>query len=166
MNMLYRCQRYLTEHGIRYSHSTHPPAYTAYDTASAERTLPDTLAKTVVYVADNGPGLLVLPADHMVDFGEVRRLLQFSQLRLAAESELAELFPECELGAMPPFGGLFGLPVLLDERIAAAEFMAFNAGTHSDVIRISVSDFDQLVNPLVAAFAIKMPLNQGSPGAC
>lgn len=164
--MLYRCQRYLKEHGIPYSQSTHLPGYTTCDIESAERTLQETLAKTVVYVADNGPGLLVLPADHMVDCDEVRRLLQLNQLRLAAETESAELFPECEPGTMPPFGSLFGLPVLLDERIAAAESMAFNAGTHCDVIRISVSDFDQLVNPLVASFATKVPRNQVSSDAC
>lgn len=161
MTMLYRCQRYLTKHGIRYSHSTHSPADTACDLAPAERTAPKTLAKTVVYVADNGPGLLVLPADHVVDYDEVTRLLELSHFRLATETEMAEFFPECEPDAMPPFGCVCELPVLLDERIAATEFITFKAGTHFDVIRIRVSDFDQLINPLVAAFAIKKPLNEG-----
>jgi len=153
MEMLQRCQRYLTQNGIRYAHSIHAPAYTACEVASAERVLPHELAKVVVYVGDNGPGLVVVPADYSVDLNEVRRLLGLSEIRLAAERELSELFPDCELGAMPPFGNLFDMPVLVDESVAAAKFMAFSAGTHRDVIRMSVADFHRLVNPLVASCA-------------
>jgi Ala-tRNA(Pro) deacylase len=157
MNTLHRCQRYLKQNGIRYAHSIHPPAYTAFEVASAERMPAHDLAKVVVYSGDNGYGMLVLPADYVVDFGEVRRLLGLSEARLATESELIEVFPDCEVGAMPPFGGIFNVPVLMDETIASAEFMAFSAGTHQDVLRMSVSDFHKLVNPLVAAFSVKAP---------
>ena len=155
MNMLKRCFSYLEQHGVRYSHSIHPPAYTAREVASAERMAIHGLAKIVVYFGDNGCGMLVLPADCIVDFAEVRRLLGLTEIRLAAESELTKLFPDCEVGAMPPFGNLFEMPVLVDQNIATAEFMAFNAGTHHDVIHMSVADFQNLVNPLVAAFAVK-----------
>ena len=155
MNMLKRCSRYLKQHGVRYAHSIHPPAYTAREVAAADRMPTHSMAKTVVYFGDNGNGMLVLPADYIVDFGEVRRLLGLTEIRLAAEPELSALFPDCELGAMPPFGNLFDMPVLMDENLATAEFMAFNAGTHRDVIRLSVADFHKLVNPLVAAFAVK-----------
>lgn len=115
------------------------------------------MAKTVIYRGDNGNGMLVLPADAIVDFGEVRRLLGLTAIGLTPEPELAVLFPDCELGAMPPFGNLFNMPVLMDEKLAAAEFMAFAAGTHRDVIHMSVADFHKLVNPLVAAFAVEEP---------
>jgi Ala-tRNA(Pro) deacylase len=155
MNMLQLCSSYLKRHGIRYTHSIHPPAYTAREVAAAEHMPAQSMAKTVVYSGDNGNGLLVLPADYIVDFAEVRRLMGLTEIRLADESELGALFPECELGAMPPFGNLFDMPVLMDEKLAAAEFMAFNAGTHRDVIHMSVADFHKLVNPLVATFAIR-----------
>jgi len=153
MNMLQRFQRYLDQHGIRYSHSIHSPAYTAVEVASAECMPARGLAKVVVYFGDRGYGMLVLPADCIVDFGAVRRLPGLASARLAAESELVELFPDCELGTMPPLGNLFQMPVLLDVSIGTAEFMAFNAGTHQDVIHMKVSDFLNLVNPLVAEFA-------------
>ena len=162
MNILHRCQRYLKQHGIRYSHSIHSPAYTARETALAERMPTHGLAKVVVYAGDNGYGMLVLPADYMADLREVCRLLGLNEVRLATESELAKLFPNCEIGAMPPFGNLFQMPVLVDEGIATAPFMAFNAGTHRDVIHMSVSDFHDLVNPLVAAFAVKAPVEVAS----
>ncbi len=157
MNMIQRCQRFLKQHGVSYAHSIHSPAYAARDVAEAEHIPAHDLAKVVVYCGDVGYGLLVLPADSIVDFTEVRRLLGLSAVRLASESELIGLFPDCELGAMPPFGNLFEIPVLMDEHLAVAQFMAFNAGTHRDVLRVSVSDFHRLVNPLVAAFAVKAP---------
>jgi Ala-tRNA(Pro) deacylase len=157
-----RCIAYLKKNGIRYSHSIHAPAYTARDVASAERMPAHNLVKTVIYFGDHGYGMLALPADYMVDFGEVRRLLALTEIRLATEAEMAALFPDEELGAMPPFGNWFNMPVLMDESIAAIEFMAFNAGTHRDVIHISVGDFHRIVNPLVAGFAVKEPV--GQPG--
>jgi len=157
MTMLNRSLAYLKQNGIRYSHSVHPPAYTARDVASADRMPAHNLVKTVVYRGDNGYGMLLLPADYVVDFGEVLRLLGLIEVRLATELELQALFPECEVGAMPPFGNLFNMPVLVDEAIASAEFIAFNAGTHRDVIHMSGTDFHRLVKPLVALFARPEP---------
>ena len=153
MEMLTRCLKLLKRNGIRYSHSIHPTAYTSLDVASAERIAPHTLTKTVVYSGDNGYGMLLLPADFVVDFGEVRKLLGLSVARLAPEAELPDLFPDCELGAMPPFGNLFQMPVLMDESLTDQEFIAFTAGTHRDVLRMSTPDFRRLVNPLVASFS-------------
>src|SRR5215831_11099461 len=98
------------------------------------------------------------PADCVADLQEVRRLLGLREIRLAMEFELAQMFPECELGAMPPLANFFDMPLLMDERIASADFMAFNAGTHRDVIHMSVADFHKLVNPLVASFALVEPV--------
>lgn len=156
MNTLHRCQKLLKQNGIHYAHSIHAPAYTACDVAAAECMPAHELAKVVVYSGDNGFGMLVLPADYSVNFEEVRRLLGLREIRLAAEAELIELFPDCEAGAMPPFGSMFNMPVLLDETLAATRFMAFTAGTHQDVLRMSASDYHALVNPLVAGFAVKV----------
>lgn len=155
MNTLHRCQRFLKQNGVRYAHSIHPPAYTAHDVAEAECMPLHELAKVVVYSGDNGYGMLVLTADYVADLDEVRRLLGLNEIRLAAESEMMELFPDCEVGAMPPFGNMFNMPVLADEAIATAPFIVFSAGTHQDVLRMSGTDFHRLVNPLVASFAVK-----------
>lgn len=112
------------------------------------------LAKTVVYFGDAGYGMAVVPADDLVDLGEVGRLLGVGFIRLASETELRELFPDCELGAMAPFGTFHDLPVIVDRQIARSEFIAFTAGTHCDVIRMGYADFRDLVRPAVGSFAI------------
>ena len=157
MTMLDRCVAYLKENHIRYAHSIHSPGVTAREVAANERMPAHNLAKTVVYVGDCGYGMAILPADCVVDFMEVCRLLGLSEFRLATERELAALFPGCEIGAMPPFGNFFNMPVLMDESLAACEFMAFTAGTHRDALHMSVADFHHLVNPLVASFAVRAP---------
>lgn len=149
-----RCFAVLERNQIQYSHSVHSPAWTARDVAAAERMHAHRLAKIVVYHGDNGYGMLLLPADCVVNFAELLRLLGLREIRLATEAELGDLFPDCELGATPPFGNLVDMPVLVDESLACAEFIAFNAGTHRDVIHMSFADFRSLVNPLIAAFAI------------
>lgn len=154
MSMLNRCLDFLETSGIPYSHSIHPPAYTAREVADAEFMPAHNLAKTVVYFGDNGFGMAVLPADSFVDFAELRRLMGLSHIRLASEPELGELFPDSELGAMPPFGSLFGLPTIVDIHIAELAFIAFNAGTHRDVLRMSFADFHVLTNPLIGSFCI------------
>ena len=153
MNMLRRCLDYLDRNHVAYSHSIHPPAYTALEVAAADRIPAYTLAKTVVYCGDTGYGMAVVPADRTVDFGEIRRLMGLNFVRLATEVELVDLFPTCEVGAMPPLGCLYGLPVLVDVAVESQEFIAFTAGTHRDVIRMSFADYAKLVNPLIADFA-------------
>jgi Ala-tRNA(Pro) deacylase len=151
MSILSRWLEYLDRKGVRYSHSIHAPAQTAFATAEAERIPAHDLAKTVVYAGDTGFGIAVLAADELVDLLEVERLLGTASIRLANERELAELFPSSELGAMPPFGHLYEMPVLLDLGIAVKEFIAFPIGTHRDVVRMSVADYIRLVRPLVGA---------------
>jgi Ala-tRNA(Pro) deacylase len=151
-----RCFPALERNQIPFSHSVHSPAWTARDVARAERMPAHSLAKVVVYHADHGYGMLLLPADSAVDFGEVLRLLGFHQIRLANEVELGRLFPDCELGAMPPFANLIEMPVLIDESLASSEYVGFNAGTHRDVIHMSFTDLVALINPLIASFAVPL----------
>jgi Ala-tRNA(Pro) deacylase len=140
---------------IFYTHDLHPLTYTARETASAEHVAPRSFAKSVIVHFSDGFAMAVLPADRHVDLEELRLAFGSRQLRLATETELQELFPECELGAMPPFGNgtLFDIPVWCDGLIMAEEQIAFNAGTHRDVVRIGTEDWEQLVKPSVLAFA-------------
>jgi len=146
MNILTRCLSVLDQRGIHYAQSIRegPKA------APAQR-----LAQTVVYWGDNGFGLLVLQPDAEVDFREVRRLMGLKEVRVATKLELEALFPDCEPGAIPPVGNLFDLPVLMDESLAVEPFLAFNLGTQRDVIYVVMADYHNLVNPLVASFAVK-----------
>ena len=152
-----RWLRYFDKMQVRYSHSVHPVAQTARRTAMAERVPAHEFAKTVVYFNDAGFGIAVVPADQCVDLMRVGRLLESSFIRLASEAELRELFPNCELGAMPPFGDSCVLPVVVDVGIAG-DFIAFTVGTHRDVVRMSFADFQRLARPKVAAIAANLEI--------
>lgn len=154
MSLLNRLTRYLDAKGIRYSHSIHSPAQTALSVAKAERMPAHEFSKTVVYFGDKGYGMAVVPADALVDLQELRLVAGLAFIRLADENELEELFPDCELGAMPPFGTFHDLPVAIDTEIARRKFIAFTAGTHRDVIRMTYEDFQRMVRPVVGSFAI------------
>lgn len=147
-----RWLNYLDKMQVRYSHSIHPVAQTARDTARAERVPTHEFAKTVVYFNDAGFGIAVVPADQLVDLTRVGRLLGSSFIRLANEAELRDLFPNCQLGAMPPFGDSCALPVIVDVGIAG-DFIAFTIGTHRDVVRMSFADFQRIARPKTAAIA-------------
>lgn len=153
MPILSQLREFLDQNQTQYTHTVHPLAYTAKEVASAEHVPAREVAKTVVFLSENGYGMAVLTADSVVDLEQLRQDLGLARLRLATEAELAELFPSCELGAMPPFGNLFGLPVYVDARLAGEDMIAFNAGTHRDVIHMHFRDFNALVNPAVVPFA-------------
>jgi len=153
MPMLQKLRAFLDENGVAYTQHAHPTAYTAREVASAEHVPAHRIAKTVIFFSENGYGMAVLPGDTMVDLQHVRALLGVSRLRLATESELSELFPDCELGAMPPFGNLCGVPVFVDGGLATEETIAFNAGTHRDVIHMRFQDFERLVKPKIVTLS-------------
>jgi len=152
MTTLQKCLNYLDTHGIRYAHTTHSAAYTAEEVAAAEYLPPHRIAKTVVFQSSDGYLMVVVPADSYVDLEQVRTAIGVSALYKAQETELCLLFPTAEVGAMPPFGTLYGLPVYLDREAANQEFIAFNAGTHRDVIHMRVADFTRLVKPVIGDF--------------
>jgi Ala-tRNA(Pro) deacylase len=153
MAMLQKLLKYLDENHVEYTHHTHPTAYTAREVAAVEHVSAHKVAKTVVFFSENGYGMAVLPGDYMLDLQGVRALLGAARLRLATESELAELFPDCELGAMPPFGNLADIPVYVDAGLAAEEHIAFNAGTHRDVVHMKYKDFERLAKPSVVTLS-------------
>lgn len=152
MSTLQNCLHYLDNHGVRYAHTTHSPAYTAKEVAAAEHIPPHRMSKTVVCWDRDGYAMVVIPADSYVDLEQLRTAIGVPTLYVAEESELSRLFPEAELGAMPPLGRLFNLRVYLDRGVANQEFIAFNAGTHRDVIHMRVADFQKLVQPIIGDF--------------
>ncbi|MCC6857995.1 MAG: YbaK/EbsC family protein [Bryobacterales bacterium] len=153
MALLERLRVFLDQNQVERTHTVHPLAYTAREVAAAEHVSAKEMAKAVVFMGDNGYRMAVLPANRLVDFQELRTVLGFSHARLATEHELAQLFPDCELGAMPPFGNLYGIPVYLDSALLQDEMIAFNAGTHRDVVHMHLNDYRRLVQPAVVSLS-------------
>jgi len=153
MPLLEKLHVFLEENHAEYTHTVHSLAYTAREVASAEHLPAREVAKTVVIHGNNGYHMLVLPATKLVDFQEVRMALGFTHARMVPETELTRLFPDCELGAMPPVGNLYGMPVYLDSGMAAEEMITFNAGTHRDVVHMRTAEFRRLVRPTLVSLA-------------
>ena len=148
-----RLEAYLSEQQVRYAAQHHRRTFTAHDTAVTEH-IPDKLvAKVVMIVADGQLTMLVLPASCTVDMARVRDMIEGQDVHLARERDFAKTFPDCDIGAMPPFGQLYGLPVYVDRRLAANAAIVFPAGTHTETIRMAYADFARLVQPIVANFA-------------
>ena len=156
MPILPKLQEFLDRNGVRYTHTVHPLAYSARAVAQAEHLLPHEVAKVVVVVADGEYRMAVLPASRLIDFPEVRAMLDSPTARLATEEELGRVFPDCELGAMPPFGNLYQMKVLMDATLLADEKIAFNAGTHRDVVHMLVEDFCRMVKPEIVSVGREM----------
>jgi Ala-tRNA(Pro) deacylase len=157
MTTLQRCLEFLDRSQIRYAHTGHRVAYTALEVAAAEHLPAAKVAKTVIFFDDrDGYGMAVLAADCVVDMDELRVITGSHRVRLATEAEIGRLFRESELGAMPPFGNLFDMPVYVDRAVADNAAIAFSAGTHRDVIHMSFADFRRAVQPKVATFARKV----------
>lgn len=147
--IMQRLKDFLDSHNMKYIVLTHSPAYTALEIAALARIPGKEIAKTVIVNADDKKIMVVLPASHMVDFTSLRAVTHAQHMELASEQQFRDLFPECEVGAMPPFGNLFGLDVIVAESLAEDEMIAFNAGTHKELVRMTYRDFVQLVQPTV-----------------
>lgn len=154
MSISTRLKTVLDENRVPYTAMAHTTAYTAHGAAATMKVSGKELAKTVVLRAGEDIVLAVLPAAHHASLEKMSSLLG-KPTRLATEQEFGALFPDCELGAMPPFGELYGLPIYVDESLAADEEIVFNAGTHHDAIRLRYEDFARLAKPVVCAFATK-----------
>jgi Ala-tRNA(Pro) deacylase len=144
-----KLQEFLEINQVSFKHTVHPLAYTAREVASAEHLPPRDVAKVVIVSAGHTYQMLVVPANRSVDLSEVRAALGLSHARLATEQEVGRLFPDCDLGAMPPFGNLYDMPVYVDSGLANDEWIAFNAGSHTDVIHLRFKDYKWLVNPII-----------------
>lgn len=147
-----RLQEFLDDHGVRYVTVSHSAAFTAQEIAASAHVPGRELAKTVMVKLDGKLAMAVLPASSQVDLELLTRVTGASDVRLADEKEFAECFPGCELGAMPPFGNLYGMDVYVADRLAQDEEIAFNAGSHTELIRLRYADFERVVHPRVMDF--------------
>lgn len=144
-----RLREYLDSHGVRYVAFSHSPAYTAQEIARAAHVPGQEMTKTVMVRLDGELVMVAMPAPAKLRFDLLREATGADQVELARERDFAGLFPGCELGAMPPFGNLYEVPVIVDEGLAEDDEICFNAGTHTELIRMSYIDFDALVKPTV-----------------
>ncbi len=145
--------KFLDSQHITYQSFTHARSYTAQGTAQAQHLSGKRLAKVVIVVVDNRKLIMaVVPANCRVDLDRLGRLLGTNWIRLATEEEFKDIFPDCELGAMPPLGNIYHMDVWVDEALKSCPTITFNAGTHSEIIQMSFLDFEQLVHPQIGYF--------------
>ena len=151
-----RLKEFLDSHNVRYVTISHSPAYTAQAIAASAHVSGKELAKTVMIKVDGKMAMAVLPASFQVDFDLLKDALRARSVELASEEEFKGLFPECEVGAMPPFGNLYDMDVVAAAKLAEDEEIAFNAGSHTELIKMAYKDFERLVEPRVVSFAAQM----------
>jgi Ala-tRNA(Pro) deacylase len=144
--------KFLTDSGVPYDCEEHVDTVTAQLTAEATHTKGKEMAKTVVMSLDGKPAMFVLPSPLLLNEDTVREQTGASDVRMVDEGEMSDLFPDCEVGAMPPFGNLYGMGVYVHEDLAEDDRIAFNAGTHHEIIRMKYEDFESLVNPTVGDY--------------
>ncbi len=152
MSVSARLQSYLRDSKVPFQVVHHPLAYTAQEVAASEHIPGQKLAKVVILKAGDGLAMLALPAPARVDFGKTAAALGVKEVRLAREDEFAESFPDCEVGAMPPFGNLYSVPVYVDATLARDEEIVFQAGSHTDTIAMTYREYERLVQPRVGDF--------------
>lgn len=148
---------YLDENHTRYVVISHSPAFTAQCIAGLAHIPGKELAKAVMVKLDGQLAMAVLPASYRVDLNLLKEAAHAGSAVLAGEEDFFDRFPESETGAMPPFGNLYGIPVFAEESLAKDKEIAFNAGTHRELIRISWDDFARLVEPKTVRFAAGHP---------
>jgi Ala-tRNA(Pro) deacylase len=142
-----KLEAYLRENGVPFEIHHHPPAYTAQRVAEAEHISGKMMVKVVMAFADGKMVMLAVPAPKHVSLTKAAEAIGAKEVRLAHEDEFAAAFPDCDVGAMPPFGNLYGIPVYADVELAQDESIVFNAGTHEDTINMKYADFERLVKP-------------------
>jgi Ala-tRNA(Pro) deacylase len=149
-----KLKKFLNENEIRFVCVSHSPAFTAQEIAASAHIPGKEVAKTVMVEIDGDMAMAVLPASYQVDLDALAKLSGARSVELASEQQFETLFPECEAGAMPPFGNLYGLPVYAAETLAEDEEIAFNAGSHTELVRLAYKDFARLVDPRVGRFEV------------
>ena len=147
-----KIKQFLDEHKVKYTIISHSAAYTAQEIAESAHIPGRELAKTVVVDIDDKKAMVVQPATSMVHLGRLKKAIGATNVSLAEEKDFQNLFPDCEVGAMPPFGNLYGMDVYVSESLTLDDEIAFNAGSHTELIRLAYSDFASLVEPKVMSF--------------
>lgn len=148
-----KLKEFLDSQEVKYVTIIHSPTYTAQEIAAAAHVRGRELAKTVMVTFDGAMAMVVLPASRKISFEQLREASGAENVQLATERAFGDMFPGCEVGAMPPFGNLYGLDVYASKLLAKDEEIVFNAGTHTELIRMAFADFVRLVKPRMVNIA-------------
>ena len=148
-----RLKQFLDDRAIKYIVISHSAAYTAQGIAAVAHIPGKELAKTVIFKIAGAFAMAVVPASRQVDLALLRTAAHTNDVELASEMEFKSKFPDCETGAMPPFGNLYEMVVFADETLSHDQEIAFNAGSHRELIRMAWGDFERLVKPVVVRLA-------------
>ena len=144
---------FLDENNIEYVVITHSPAYTAHRVAASAHISGRELAKTVMVKIDDKMAMAVLPASYRVGLTFLKETVGAKRVELASEPEFKDMFPDCDVGAMPPFGNLYGMDIYVAEKLAEDKEIVFNACSHRELIRMAFNDFERLAKPKIVKFA-------------
>ena len=148
-----KLKNYLDENKVRYVSIKHSEAFTAQEIAASAHVPGNELAKTVILDIDGKMAMAVVPASYHVDFKLLEKETGATRISLATEESFKEIFPDCELGAMPPFGNLYDMDVYVSKSLTEDEEIFFNAGNHTELIRLSYKDYENLVKPKILKFS-------------
>jgi Ala-tRNA(Pro) deacylase len=151
---VHKVTSFLDSNHVKYVTISHSPAYTAQEIAASAHIPGKELAKTVMVKLDGQMAMAVLPASCKIDLDRLQDVTGAGSIELAEEEEFASLFPNCDVGAMPPFGNLYKMEVFADEQLAADDQIAFCAGSHTELVQLDWADYDRLVEPQIASFAM------------
>ncbi len=147
-----KLKEFLDQERIKYVSIVHSTAYTAQEVAASAHITGKELAKTVIVELDGKMAMAVLPANRKIVLQDLREVTGSQEVKFASEEQFKQRFPDCETGAMPPFGNLYGMDVYVGESLTENDQIAFNAGSHTEVIKLSYKDFERLVQPKVVSF--------------
>ncbi len=150
-----RLEKMFRDENVKFSVSKHAEAYSAQRVAGLLHIPGEQLAKVVMVKADDELVMMVLPAPYRLDLVKVKRVLKAEAVRLAREEEFANLFPDCEVGAMPPFGKLYGVPLYVDRTLSTQMQLAFPAGSHREIMQVAYADFERTSRPTVADLSVQ-----------
>ena len=156
MTILKKLKDYLEKNGVSYEVGFHPEVFTAQEIAATQHIPGKEMAKVVMVKADGKMLMLVLPASYQIDMKKLKKVLKAKKVGISKEKQFEELFPDCEVGAMPPFGNLYNLEVWADQVLTEDASIVFQAGNHIETVRIKYSDYARLVNPKVGDFSIHL----------
>ena len=149
-----KLKEFLDSNKVKYISIQHSSAYTAQEIAAIAHIPGKDVAKTVIIKIDGKMAMAVLPASYKVSFDHLKEALGMTEVRLAYEQEFMDKFPDCEVGAMPPFGNIYGMDVFVAESLAEDEEIAFNACSHTELIKMKFADFEKLVKPKRIKFSV------------
>ncbi len=151
-------KEFLDDNNIKYITISHSPAYTAQEIAASAHIPGKGMAKSVLIKIDGKMAMAVLPASDKVDFDLLKTVIGGTNIRLAYEQEFIDKFPDCNVGAMPPFGNLYGMEVYVSKSLTKNEEIVFNACSHSKLVKMFYKDFERLVKPKILDFSYQSML--------